>query len=223
LERLVVRYLRDEVLALKPLHPYHHAYQAGKSVETALHQLVVRVEKALDQQEMAFGVFLDIEGAFDNTAYDSMCAALSRHREEHTIVQWVRAALEGRRATASLVGHSRNVAISKECPQCGVLLPLLWCLVVDDLLAELSGGVYAQGYADEICLLAVGKFPNTVSGIMQMTLAIVEKWCSGVGLSVNPDKSGLVAFTRKRKLEGFFEPRFLGGIFNAPGRSSIWE
>ena len=44
------RYLRDEILALQPLHPNQRAYQAGKSVETALHQLVVRVEKALDQQ-----------------------------------------------------------------------------------------------------------------------------------------------------------------------------
>jgi hypothetical protein len=58
-----------------------------------------------------------------------------------------------------------------------------------------------------ICLLAVRKFPNTVSGIMQMALGIVENWCNGLGLSVNPDKTGLIAFTRKRKLEGFFEPR----------------
>jgi hypothetical protein len=79
LERMVDRYLRDEVLTLKPLHPNQHAYQAGKSVETALHQLVVWVEKAL-------GVFLDIEGAFSNTSYDSMCTALSRHGVEHTIV-----------------------------------------------------------------------------------------------------------------------------------------
>jgi len=49
MERLVDRYLRDEVLALMPLHSNQHAYQAGKSVETALHQLVVRVEKVLDQ------------------------------------------------------------------------------------------------------------------------------------------------------------------------------
>jgi hypothetical protein len=67
LERLLDRYLRDEALAQVPLHPNQHAYQAGKSVETALHQLVVRVEKALDQQETALGVFLDIEGAFNNT------------------------------------------------------------------------------------------------------------------------------------------------------------
>jgi hypothetical protein len=28
-----------------------------------------------------------------------------------------------------------------------------------------------------------------------------------VGLSVNPDQTGLVVFTKKRKLQGFFEPR----------------
>ena len=62
MERLVDRYLRNEILALRPLHPNQHAYQAGKSVETALHQLVVRAEKALDQQEIALFAFLNIEG-----------------------------------------------------------------------------------------------------------------------------------------------------------------
>ena len=57
MDRLVDRFLRDEVLVSQPLHPNQHAYQAGKSVETALRQLVVRVEKALDQQEIALGVF----------------------------------------------------------------------------------------------------------------------------------------------------------------------
>ena len=80
------RFLRDEILVLQPLHPNQHAYQPGTSVETALHQLVVRVEKALDQQEIALGIFLDIEGAFDNTPYDSMCSALARHGVDHAII-----------------------------------------------------------------------------------------------------------------------------------------
>jgi len=41
MERLLDTYLREEALALMPLHSNQHAYQAGKSVETALHQLVV--------------------------------------------------------------------------------------------------------------------------------------------------------------------------------------
>jgi len=68
-----------------------------------------------------------------------------------------------------------------------VLSPLLWCLVVDDLLVRLSGnGVFIQGYAD---------FPNTASGLMQCAHLTVETWCNEVGLSVNLDKTGFVAYT----------------------------
>ena len=93
MERLMDRYLRDEPLALVPLHHNQHAYQAGKSMETALHQLVIWVEKALDQQEKALGVFLDIEGASNNACYDTMCDALTRHGSNYTIVRWIRAML----------------------------------------------------------------------------------------------------------------------------------
>ena len=211
MERLVDKLLRDEILLLKPLHPNQHAYQAGKSVETALHQLVVRVDKALDQQEIALGVFLDIEGAFNNTSYDSMCAALAGHGVDYTIVRWIRATLEGRRAMATLGGFSRSIAVSRGCPQGGVLSPLLWCLVVNKLLARLNeGGVYSQGCVDDICLLVVGKFQNMESGLIQWDLHTVETWCGELGLSVNADKTGLVAFTRRRKLPGFFQPHFFG-------------
>jgi hypothetical protein len=146
MERLVDRFLRDEILALMPLHPNQHAYQAGKSVETAPHQLMVWVEKAHDQQETVLGVFLDLEGAFNSTSYDSMYVALAKHGVDHTNIQWIRATLEGRLATATLGGFPRSVEVSRGCPQGGVLSPLLWCLV-DELIARLNrGGVYTQGH-----------------------------------------------------------------------------
>jgi hypothetical protein len=38
------------------LHPNKHTYQTEKSVETTLRQLVVRIVKALYQQETALGI-----------------------------------------------------------------------------------------------------------------------------------------------------------------------
>ena len=64
----------------------------------------------------------------------------------------------------------------------------------------------------DICLLAVGIFPNMVSGFTQWALHTVELWCGRLGLSVNPDKTVLVAFTGKRKLTGLFEPCLFGKI-----------
>jgi len=61
-----------------------------------------------------------------------------------------------------------RVTVSKGCLQEGILSLLLWCLFIDDLMARLNMGcVNTQSYADDICLLAGGKFPNTVSGLMQ--------------------------------------------------------
>jgi len=78
-------------------------------------------------------------------------------------------------ATATLGGLSRSVVVSRDCPWEGVLSPLLRCLVVNELLARFSeGGVYTEGNADDICFLAVEKFPNTVSGLIKWALHTVE-------------------------------------------------
>jgi len=48
------------------------------------------------------GVFLDIEGAFNNTCYDNICDALVRYGGDYTIVRWIRATLDGRVVAATL-------------------------------------------------------------------------------------------------------------------------
>jgi len=94
MEMLVDSYLRDEAPVLVPLHPNQQVYQAGKSVETAFHRLVVRVEKVLDLQETALGVLLGIEGAFNHNFYDNMCDGPVSHGGDYTVVCWNRATLE---------------------------------------------------------------------------------------------------------------------------------
>jgi hypothetical protein len=55
------------------------------------------------------------------------------------------------------------------------LLLLLSCLVVDDLIARRNvDGVYTPGYTDDICLLSLRKFPNTVAGLIQWALHTIE-------------------------------------------------
>jgi hypothetical protein len=106
-----------------------------------------------------------------------MCDALVRHGSEYTIMRWIKATLEVHVVIVTVNEISVRFTISRGCPQGGVLSPLLWCLVVNYLLTRLSGGgIFIQGYADEICLLAVGKFPNTVSGLMQWALSTIEIW-----------------------------------------------
>jgi hypothetical protein len=72
--------------------------------------------------------------------------------------------LDSRNINAILSGETLRASAARGCLQGGVLSPLLWSLVVDDLLWELnSNGYYAVGYADDIAILINGKFPYTVS------------------------------------------------------------
>lgn len=218
-ERMVDRYIRDGALTIMPLHPNQHAYQMGKSVESALHTIVFKIEKALEHKELALGTFLDIEGAFDNTAFESICTAATNHGIETTIVRWMKSMLENRNVTATLNEDTVRVTVRRGCPQGGVLSPLMWSLVIDGLLRDLNrAGIYTQGYADDLAILIRGKFPHVICEVTQRALRTVERWCIKHGLAVNPDKTELVLFTRKRRIEGFTYPLLFGTPLRTAGK-----
>jgi hypothetical protein len=142
MDKLVDRYVRDGILRIHPLHRNQHAYQKGKSTETALHNVVTRIECAIEHKDIALGTFLDIKGAFDRTSFDTIKQAAERHGIEPAISKWICAMLESRNLNAILSGENLRASAARGCPQGGVLSPLLWSLGVDALLWELNSNGY---------------------------------------------------------------------------------
>lgn len=218
LERLIDRHIRDDVLKDSPLQTNQHAYQAGKSVETALHDLVYKIEGTLEHKQLAQGIFIDIEGAFDNATYESMYKAVEKRGTKSTLVRWIRLMLQHRILKTTLSNECIIMEAGKGCPQGGVLSPLLWCLVIDSLISKLNSlGIYAQGYADDLVVLIRGAFPATISEVSQRALNTVAAWCIEHNLTVNPMKTKVVLFTRRRNLEGYSSPTFAGQILERTG------
>jgi len=54
------------------------------STETALFQVVHRLEKSVNHKEVALGVFLDIEGAVDNSSFSAIITAARERGLEET-------------------------------------------------------------------------------------------------------------------------------------------
>jgi len=97
------------------------------------------------------------------------------------------------------MGETMQVASVRGCPQGGVLSPLLWNLTVDQLLWDLNEAVYYSiGFADDIAIIIRGKFPGTVSEVLQNAIKRLENWCNRTKLSVNPNRTTIVSFTRLR-------------------------
>ena len=211
MEKLVDRHLRDGPLTEIPIHPRQHAFQAGKSTESALHHLVGRLERALAAEQYALGVFFDIQGAFDNISSGAVRQALHDRKVIFAVRNWIGAVIEQRTVFVRVGQTLLQVITQCGLPQGGGLSPTLWSLVADSLLKWLTKqGVFAQGFADDGVIVIVGKVLNTICEIMQRILRGVEKWCTDRELSVNPGKTETMLFTRKYKPDALGTILFYG-------------
>lgn len=74
---------------------------------------------------------------------------------------------------------------SRGSPQSVVLFPLLWVLAVNQLLRSMEeeGGCRVIAYADDLTVIVNGKFPQTLSDLMQSGLwrivkSVIDVWAS---------------------------------------------
>jgi hypothetical protein len=72
MERVVAWHLEETSLRTSPLSDSQHAFRKGRSTESALSNMTEYIEYALANGEYALGVFLDIQGAFDNVKPSSI-------------------------------------------------------------------------------------------------------------------------------------------------------
>lgn len=201
LERLVDWHVRTTSLRAMPLCHNQHAYQRGKSTMSAIHKLTQHVESTLECSEHALACFLDIEGAFDRASFESFRQAALEHHIDPLLIRWVLGMLRNRVLTAQLRTTSVSMRPVKGCPQGGVLSPLIWILIADGLIRRLNAAkIFNVGYADDFSIITRGKFISAVYDRMSTALEIVCEFTQSTGLSVNPSKTGLMLFTRSRKL-----------------------
>jgi hypothetical protein len=86
------------------------------------------------------------------------------HGFEPNICRGINFMLENRSMVATLSGGLLEVAVTRVCPR-GALSPLMWSLVMDEILGELNrNGCYAIGYGDDIVILINGKFSLSLRG-----------------------------------------------------------
>jgi ribonuclease HI len=176
-----------------------------------LHQLVGRIEKALDAKQYALGVFFDIEGAFDNTSPMAVKQTLRERGIHKSLIDWIVLLISMRTVTVRTDLTNIMALVRRGLPQGGGLSPTLWSLIADSLLKWLTQqGIFAQGYADDGVALVVGNILSTICDIMQGILNGVERWCQQMQLSINPEKTEFILFTRRYKPDDVKDIKFYG-------------
>lgn len=116
LEKLIDRHIREKHLKNIPLNRFKHAYQTGKSTESALHYKTDEIEKTITNEGAAIVVFLDISGAFDNTGFHAIKDSLRAKEVESWMINWIVSMLKFRRIKASSLGSEIAYSPTKGCP-----------------------------------------------------------------------------------------------------------
>lgn len=199
LERLIEWQVREEVALHSPLHGSQHAYQKNKSTETALYSLATLLEKTIENKEMCLTTFLDISGAFSNLSFEAIARVLRKKRITQSLISWIEHMLLSRVVSSRRGESTVRATVTRGCGQGGIISPLLWCLVADELLTLLcERGFTVQGYADDLAIAVRGSNMSTIEDIMQEAIDMTLNWCQENDLSVNPIKTEMVLFTRRK-------------------------
>lgn len=210
LERLLELHMRS---LFKPefISKSQHAYMKGKSTETALHQLVITAEKAIEHNQYALTAFLDIEGAFNNVTCYAIESAMRGLGVDNSLITWLVHMLNSRIVISEVGDSTVTKRVNRGTPQGGVISPLLWLLVINDILVYLDKSrVDVVAYADDVAISISGFCLQTISDLMSNTLAKLSTWAQECGLNVNPSKTELVLFTKKINIGNFRKPKLQG-------------
>ncbi len=202
LERVVLWEIEDTTLKQRPLSLHQHAYIRGRSCDTALTELVDRIEQGVHRGHYALGVFLDIQGAFNNVNPAKAVEAMNRRGIDSSIVRWYSFYLRNRTATIKINDTQTTRTLPRGLPQGGIISPLAWDLVIDNLLVHLNKekNIKAVGYADDVAIVLDGIDPASMVDIAQSSINKACSWGRASKLNFNASKTEAVFFTRRRKL-----------------------
>lgn len=188
-----------------------HAYVKGRSVETALHEVVHDIERSFNEKMYTLAVCIDIEGAFNNVRTDTLIQSLDEFQVDRALRDWISHMLRNRWIMCGSQGVELRDRVAQGTPQGGILSPLLWVTAINGLLRILTNeGFKPVCYADDVIILLKGRNPNQLCKRAETALKIAYEWARPRGLNVNPEKTEICLFTRKTKIGHYDDPRFLG-------------
>ncbi|SPO26014.1 uncharacterized protein UTRI_02288 [Ustilago trichophora] len=178
-----------------------HQYMvlSGISAIHALSKIMQKGKDAIVAKHQAVLITIDVSGAFNKVDHDRLCKTMTGLGLDG-LGNWVRGWLSNRQVEIRFEGHTTAVDTnsSRGIPQGSPLSPLLWCLYLDDFLAEVNSQADTDGvrattgaYMDDLFVLITGETTALVHSRAQAWINTLLEWCAPQRLHL--DKPQLLA------------------------------
>lgn len=173
-------------------------FRRGRNSVDGVIDLVSSVEQAKKEKRITSAVFFDVKGAFDNVMHEAIHAAVRDIGIKGRLLAWILSYLNGRLIYMSTTeGNTTMHSVTRGVPQGGVLSPVLFNICLIKLAQKIPKSTKTSFYADDICIWtsSISQHFNRIR--LQKAIIIISSYLKERGLTVSPEKTAAMAFTRR--------------------------
>ena len=198
-EKIVYKRLIDYLEWNSVLTEHQYGFRKNRSTTMALHVLIDKLHKAIENKYLTIGIFLDLSKAFDTVNHKILLQKLEYYGIRGNALLWFTNYLSNRQ---QYVFHDKINSKMKyiECgvPQGSILGPLLFLIYINDLI-NVSKSLYTVLFADDTNMFYSDKNPDKIMETINNELAKIDIWFKVNKLSLNTSKTHYILFGNIKK------------------------
>ena len=199
LEKVVYNRLANYLSKHDILCNNQFGFRKNHSTSLALIDLYEKISLALDRNEHAIGVFLDLSKAFDTVDHNILLDKLEHYGIRGVALDWISNYLSHRLQFVQFNDHcSSPQTIRCGVPQGSILGPLFFLLYVNDII-NVSKLAELILFADDTNLFMSHKDPSYLATSLNSELNKLSFWFKANKLSLNLKKTNFMVFKPRQK------------------------
>ena len=197
IERLVYNRLLDFLNKHNILSSNQYGFRKNLSTSLALLDLVDKLTKSIENNEITIGIFIDLAKAFDTVNHHILLAKLYHYGVRGIAHNWFESYLDNR-SQYVYVNNVKSDSLSVTCgvPQGSILGPLLFLLYINDLNA-ISKLLTLIMFADDTNIFINGNKLDDITSLLNTELEKINCWFCANLLSLNTKKTNYILFGYK--------------------------
>ena len=198
-EKFMHSKLYDFLNKFNCLYDLQFGFRNKHSTIHTLIDITETIREAIEKNDVACGVFVDLQKAFDTVNHEILLSKLNYYGIRGVPQKWFQSYLSNRFQFVNINGTNSTIKpINIGVPQGSILGPLLFLIYINDLHRCIK---YSKTYhfADDTNLLIIDKSLKKLNKHLNADLSALVQWLRANKISLNTKKTELIIFKSRNK------------------------